>query len=202
MRREFLVGGTILGIIGGLIFFLGIVKLPFEIAEPTKFPRSDVWLDESFVVPEFLYYNYSNSEDFPSGKTLHITFNVTGGESLSFWVMNETDFINFNACKPYGYYTVPSRLHTSSLDTLWNQPLGKIYFVWDNTASSTSKLVSAIFYLTWTEWEYQKVTIYGTLFPTEASYLGIILLVGGLAIVGYGFASKPSPKTPKTTDET
>ena len=204
MRREFLVTGIILAIVGVLIFFLGIVKVPYTTTELVEVPKSDVMLDESFTVPALSHIGRSTT--FYKSLTLHITLTVTAGgnKDIDFRVMDEVNYWKFRADESYEYYSAPSRSRVSSVNIEWTPPQNKeIFFVWDNSFSLlTSKSISAYFYYTWTEWEEQETTEYRTLFSTEVSYLGVLLLIGGLAMVGYGLASKPSLVTPKTIGET
>lgn len=113
--------------------------------------------------------------------------------------MDEVDYWKMKAGESYEYYIVPSRSRVSSLDIDWTPPSGKkIYFVWDNSFSLlTSKAVSAYFTITWTEWENQEVTEYRTLLPSWASYLGILFILGGIAVFGYGLVAKTYPPEKK-----
>lgn len=204
MRREFLVLGIILALIGVLIFFLGIVKVPYATTESVEVPKSEVVIDESFTVPALSHV--ARSTTFYLVRTLHITFTVTSGgnRDIDFRVMDEVNYWKFRADESYEYYTAVTRTRVSSVDIEWVAPLDtEIFFVWDNSFSwVTSKSISVYFYSTWTEWEDQRTTEYRTLFPTEASYVGVLLLIVGNVTAGYGLASKPSLVTPKTIEET
>lgn len=74
------------------------------IASVVPIQGTHVWLNESFVVPEFGYYTYWGS--LAQDVTLHITFSVSygGDRSIDFRVMSWLDFYKFNASEPYEYY--------------------------------------------------------------------------------------------------
>lgn len=181
--------------IGVVILLLGVVKVPYTTYGLAEVEKSNDWLSESFTVSALSHHDYYGS--FSSGVTLHITFQASS--DVDFRVMDEVNYWKMNAGSAYEYYSVPSRSRVSSVNIDWNPPSGqRIYFVWDNSFSwFTSKSVSAYFYYTWTELENQATTVDTPLLPTGLSYLGVLLLLGGLAIAGYGFVSKlPIPMQP------
>jgi len=198
MKSGIVISGVILAIIGVMVFLLSLITVPYTTTRLEEVPHSSVWLNESFSVPALSHIAYYGT----FYETLHITFTVTAGgnRDIDFRVMDEVNYWKMRAGESYEYYTVPSRSRISSLDIEWTPPSGKkIYFVWDNSFSLlTSKSVSAYFSFTWTELESREVTEYRTLLPSEASYLGVLFLIGGLVIAGYGIAYKPpSPVMPE-----
>ena len=138
--------------------------------------KSNVWLNESFTIQPLSYNYYYGT--FPSATTLHIRFNIGGGD-VAFRVMDETNFWKWRAGSSYEYYTTPSRGTISSMDLDWILPSSsKIYFVWDNTGNLfLSKAVDAYFYYNSTSNEYY--------------FAGIGLIFAGLAILGLGIAPRP-----------
>jgi hypothetical protein len=193
LRRDLVAVGVVLAIVGIIIVLLGVVKVPYTTYGLAEVEKSDVWLNESFTVSALAHKYYSGS--FSSGITLHITFQVSG--DIDFRVMDEVNYWKMNAGSAYEYYSGPSRSRVTSVNIDWTPPSGqKIYFVWDNSFSwFTSKSVSAYFYYTWTELENQSTTTDTPLLPTGLSYFGVLLLLGGLAMVGYGFISKQPTQT-------
>jgi hypothetical protein len=109
MRREFLVAGIVLGIIGVLVFFLGIVKVPYTTTEWVDVPKSGVLMDETIVIPALTYHYLSKL--YVYDEILHISFTVTegGNKDIDFWVMEEKEFTRFEADETFYYYTTPSR---------------------------------------------------------------------------------------------
>ena len=199
MRQDLVVVGVVLAIIGIVIVLLGVVKVPYTSTNLAEVEKSDVWLNETFTVSALSRHQYYGS--FTSGITLHITFQASG--DVDFRAMDEVNYWKMAAGEAYEYYTTPSRSRVSSVNIDWNPPSGqRIYFVWDNSFSwFTAKSVSAYFYYTWTALENQATTNYTSLLPSAVSYLGVLLLLGGLGIVGYGFVSHlptamPAPTQP------
>lgn len=201
MRQDFVAVGVVLAIVGIVVVLLGVVKVPYTTTGLAEVEKSDVWLNESFTVSALSHDYYSGS--FSSDTTLHITFQVSG--DIDFWVMDETNYWKMRASETFQYYSTPSRSRVTSVNIDWNPPSGqRIYFVWDNSFSwFTSKSVSAYFYYTWTELENQTTTNDVPLLPTGLSYLGVLLLLGGVAMVGYGFVTRlptPTPPPPPTLE--
>jgi hypothetical protein len=192
LRRDLVSVGVVLAIIGVVILLLGIVKVPYTSSDLVEVEKSHDWLNESFTVSALSRHNYYGT--FSSGVTLHITFH---SGDIDFRVMDEVNYWKMVAGQAYEYYTTPSRSRVTSVNIQWTPPSGqRVYFVWDNTFSwFTSKSVSAYFYYTWTELENQTTTTNIPLLPTWLSYFGVLLLLGGLAIVGYGFVSKLPAQT-------
>lgn len=200
MRQDLVAVGVVLAIIGIVILLLGVVKVPYTSTNLAEVEKSDVWLNETFTVSALSRHQYYGS--FTSGITLHITFQTSG--DVDFRAMDEVNYWKMAAGEAYEYYTTPSRSRVSSVNLDWNPPSGqRIYFVWDNSFSwFTSKSVSAYFYYTWTELENQTTTNDVPLLPTGLSYLGVLLLLGGVAMVGYGFVTRlptPTPPPPPPT---
>lgn len=197
MRQDLVAVGVVLTVAGVVILLLGVVKVPYTTSGLAEVEKSDEWLDESFTVSALSRHYYYGT--FSSGLTLHITFQVSS--DVDFRVMDEVNYWKMVAGQAYEYYSTPSRSRVTSVDIDWTPPSGqRIYFVWDNSFSwFTSKSVSAYFYYTWTELENQTTTTNVPLLPTGLSYFGVLLLLGGLAIVGYGFISRlPSqPQLPQ-----
>ena len=193
LKTSIVIFGIVLIVIGILLLLLSLLAVPYTTSKLVEVPHSEIWLNESFNVPALSHIAYSGI--FYSGKVLHITFTVTegGNKDIDFRVMDEVNYWKMRAGEAYEYYVVPSRSRVTSLDIEWVPPSGeKIYFVWDNSFSLfTSKSISAYFTLEWTELESQQVTKNRTLLPFETSYLGILLLICGTVIMGYGFVYKP-----------
>lgn len=172
MRNFALVGIGLVIIVFGLV----LIVVPY-----LTVLGSTMWLNETFSVPQFNYYYYYGT--FRSKVTLHITFEVVSGGDriLDFRVIDEANFQKMSANEPFEYYPRPSRESISQMELDWVPPSEeRIYFMWDNTRGFESKLVSANFsYRT-------SVSIY--------TYLGVLLLFGGLATSGYG-NNQPAPSS-------
>lgn len=194
--------GVLLAIIGVLLILLSVIIVPYTTTRLEEVPHSNVWLNEAFNVAALTHTYYYGT----FSTSLHITFTVTSGgnRDIDFRVMDEVNYWKMRASESYEYYTVPTRTRVTSLDISWTPPSGTtIYFVFDNSFSLlTSKTVSAYFTRTWTEWENVQVTENRTLIPSGASYLGILIILGGLALIGYGIVAKqyvaqPQPSPPE-----
>jgi len=139
--------------------------------------NSSIWLNETFSVPAGGHYYYTtlSAPSFPSGVPLHITFELAGTDNIDFRVMNEQNYQKYNSSQSFQYYIEPSRPSISRLDMRWVPPVNeKIYFVWDNSNSYSSKSVSAYF------------SFDSPVIPPIWSTLGLLLIFGGLGTVGYG----------------
>jgi len=168
----------------GLI--LAIVGVVLIVIPHVPVSGSSLLFDDSFVVPGGMHYYYYAT--FYSPTTIHISFDVTegGDRSVDFLVMDETNYQRMSEGQAYEYYTAPSRHSISKTDIKWVPPTNKkIYFVWDNSLSFDSRLVSATF-----SYEHDQA-----LLPPLASTFGIAVLSGGLATVSYGI----HPLTPSSS---
>jgi len=122
LKSGIVASGVVSTVVGVVILLLSIMTVPYTTSRLEEVPYSTVWINESFVVPEYHFYYYYNLVNFSSEDTLHINFNVTEGGSVDFWVMNETNFAKFNLSQSFYYYVVPSRSSISKLDVLWFPP--------------------------------------------------------------------------------
>ncbi|MDH5482570.1 MAG: hypothetical protein OEY22_06820 [Candidatus Bathyarchaeota archaeon] len=176
MKHNLIILGIILTMIGAALFILSYV--------PIK--HSSTLANESFEIPSFEWYYYSGI--FLPNTPLHIIFEVQLG-SLDFIVFNETNLIKWNASQPYEHYSEPSRPNASYSDIIWVPPANtRIYFVWDNSYSSLSKIVFTLVYVEYIE----------PLLPPLMSVSGIFLLFAGLSTIGYG----SRPPTPNSSQKT
>ncbi len=198
MRIGIIALGVILTIIGVFVILLSVIVVPYTTTRLEEVPHSNVWLDETFSVPALTHKYYSGT----FSTSLHITFTVTSGgnRDIDFQAMDEVNYWKMRAGESYNYYIIPTRTRITSLDIDWTPPSGtRIYFVFDNSFSLfTSKTVSVLFTKTWTEWENVQTTQNRTLIPSQFSYFGILIVLGGLALVGYGIVTKqfvPQPPT-------
>ena len=140
--------------------------------------------DSAFEVHSFGWYYYSTI--FAPLTHLHLGIEVQQG-SVDFIVMDEENFIKYNSSQAYQYYVAPYHPSATRADFQWIPPSSqRIYFVFDNRKSLSSKFVSALF----------SVESSGTLLPPMALYVGIGFLFVGLE-EGIRKRQKQANNTPK-----
>jgi len=184
MKKKIVETGIFLLVIGVATLLCSLVIVPFATAEPIMLPQGSYLITESFTVP--LEYT-SHNKNLSNGDKLHIIVEVKSGGNLdiNFYVMDEP---NYNIWKA-GESASPeiSRTSITTYDRDWVVPYdGTWYFVYDNTFGSASKDVTAVVTKHWTETYYRQATVYRPLIPSEFSYLGVAVLLGGVAALIMG----------------
>ena len=207
LRRNIVLIGVALLAIGIVAIFFSLVPLPFATKEPYDVPQSLNLINESFVVPVGDAYRTANLQ---SGDLIHIYFVVTSGGNLDvdFYVMDELNYFKWKAQESYSAQISLSRVTNYDKDFTVPQvvmnPMPPInatwYFVWDNSFSwITQKGVTATISKHWNEIAYRDVTVYHTVIPTEYAsyieYLGIGLVLVGVAVISWGIISKIKTNT-------
>lgn len=104
--------------------------------------------------------------------------------------MDETNYWKWKAGE--SAYAAITRLRVTNLDDYWTVPSSNTwYFVFDNSFSwITSKGVTCEITLFWTETEYKQITEHRPLIGSEYSYIGIIILLAGIAVLISGILAK------------
>ena len=156
-----------------------IIGITVSITSVIPLTQSNVWFDQTFQVQELRYYTKSSTfQVFLPDNMLHIYFDLQGEGVVNFYVMNEADFTKYKSGEAFDYFTYPSAEGIATRNVYWSAPNEeKIYFVWDNSNSSTQKTINATI-----EAENQ-----GQLMPSIISFLGLPLLLTGLSLIGLAF---------------
>jgi len=187
LRRNIVFVGIALLAIGIVAILFSLVQIPFTEQEPYDVPQSSNIINESFVVP---VGETRRTASLNEGDLININFRVTSGGNLDvdFFVVSGQDYIvslsrvtNYN-----NNITIPSD--------------STVYFIWDNSFSwITQKGVTATITKIWNEIAYRDVTVYHTVVPSEyasyVEYLGIALVLAGIAVISWGYASKTKTDT-------
>lgn len=161
-------------ILGVILIVTGIV-LSFVLSPAND---SEVWFDQTFTVPEGGYQNFSGVFSSPD-TILHIKFDVTQEGVIDFWVMDETNFVNFTSDRHFNYYSVPSAAGVSGEELDWVPFIGSdVYFVWDNPDYSTSRSVHAVIKL-------KSILSQSTELPV-ATFVWLPIFLIGLSLIGVG----------------
>lgn len=198
MRSKIVLVGVTLLVIGILAIFFSLVPFPFATKEAYDVPQSSNLINESFVVPVGEAHRTASLQ---GGDLTHIYFVVTSGGNLDvdFYVMDELNYFKWKAHESYSAQISLSRA-TNYDNDLAVPHNATWYFVWDNSFSwITQKGVTTTISKHWNEVAYRDVTVYHTVIPTEYAshieYLGIGLVLIGVAVIGWGIASKVKTQT-------
>lgn len=199
MRRNIVFIGVALLAIGIVAIFFSLVPLPFTTQEAYDVPQSSTLLSESFVAPTT--GDTHRTANLQGGDLIHIYFVCTSGGNMDvdFFVMDELNYFKWKAGESCSAQISLSRAtgcerdFTVPYDETW-------YFVWDNSFSwITQKGVTTTITKNWNEIAYRDVTVYHTVVPSEYAsyieYLGIALVLVGIAVIGWGYASKAKTDT-------
>jgi len=190
MKKSLVGIGVFLLVVGIVVMACSLITVSYTTTKPVKVEKSDYWLRESFVVPAGTHHAYHGS--FPAGTRMRIYLKVTSGGNLdvNFHVMDETNYWKWRAGESASAAITRSRITT--FDDYWTVPsTGTWYFVFDNSFSwITSKSVTCEIIRYWTETEYKQVTEYRPLISSEYSYIGVILLLVGIAVLIGGIIIK------------
>lgn len=196
--------GVFVIVVGVALVASSLIIVPFTTTKPFEVEKSSNWLNESFSVPPG---HEARSGSISSGTQLGIHFEVTSGGNLDvdFFVADDTNYWKWRAGETASVYL--SRTRITTLDVNWTVPESDTwYFVWDNSFSIiTSKGVTAQITRYWTEIENREVTDYRPLIESQYAYVGIIILLVGVAVTVYGLIAKvqlPSTPTEKTIEKT
>lgn len=195
-KKTNLINYALLGVGIAAIFF-SLIPLPFAARESYDVPKFLNLFNESFVVPVGKVHK---TAILHGGDLIHIYFVVTSGGNLDvdFFVMDELNYFEWGSHESYSAQISLSR--TTSYDHDFTVPQNATwYFVWNNNFSSTvQKSVTANISKHWNEEAYRDVTVYHLIVPAQYAryieYLGIILVLVGLAMAGGRYAIKV--KTP------
>jgi hypothetical protein len=168
-------------------------QIPFQEQEPYTISQCSNLIVESFVVPvgESIRPIVLNRGDL-----VQIYFNCTSGDNrdIDFLLLDEVNYLKRKAEEDYSTHlslpraTTYYQSYVIPHDSTW-------YFVWDNSFSTyTQKDVTAAITKNWTETAYRNTTIYHTVVPSAytayVEYLGLGLVVGGVAVIIFGIASE------------
>lgn len=194
MRKNISGLGVLIVIIGIIIISISIIQVPFTTNRDFPVQRSKRWIDESVVVPPGTHKAYGGT--YGPESTLKIKFDVThgGNRDVDFFIFDEVNYYKWQAKQQPSFYVEKRRV--TSMDETWPPPSTKtFYLVFDNSFSIiTSKTVAARIDNTWMEMETRQVTENRPLLPSEYSYIGITLLIVGIAVIGYGAMSEATKK--------
>jgi hypothetical protein len=171
--------------------------------EPYDVPQSSDLIDESFMVPTT--GDLHRTSNLVNGDLVHIYFSCTSGgnRDVDFYVMDELNYFKWKAGESYSSPISLSR--TTGYDQDFTIPSNATwYFVWDNSFSFlTQKGVTATITKNWNDIAYRDVTVYHTIVPSEyatcVEYLGIALVLAGIAVISWGYVSKEKNDTSQVT---
>ena len=189
MRRKIVVIGVTLLAIGIVAIIFSLVQIPFQEQEPYDVPKSSVLLEESIVVPARGILGgggeISRTLVLNAGDEINIYFRVTSGGDL------DVDFHFRDGVNTV--FSLPRVSSHNSTITIANN--STYYTVWDNSFSwLTDKQVTTKITKLWNEIAYRDITTYHTIFPSEyttiTEYAGIVLILAGIASIGWGVASQ------------
>jgi len=191
MKKSLIGLGIFLLIVGIVVMACSLISVQYTTTKPVEVEKSDYWLRESFVVPAGTHTARYGS--LSAGTRMRIYVKVTSGGNLdvNFHVMDETNYWKWRAGESASTSITRSRITT--FDDYWTVSSSETwYFVFDNSFSwITSKGVTCEITHYWTETEYKQVTEYRTLISSEYSYIGVILLLVGIAVLISGIVSTP-----------
>jgi len=193
LKRKISLIGVVLLAIGIVAIIFSLWQMPFQEQEPYNLPQSSDLISESFVVPTT--GDLHRTANLVSGDLIHIYFLGTSGgnRDVDFYVMDELNYFKWKAGESYSSEISLSRVtrydkdFTVPYDNNW-------YFVWDNSFSwITQKGVTATITKNWDEIAYRDITVYHTVVPsgysTYVEYLGIALVLAGIAVVSWGYVA-------------
>lgn len=189
MKRKLVGVGSFLLVAGILALVFSLVDVPITSAEPFQVPKSSDILNESFkVLPrEFT----SRVENLDAGNEINIQFSTLWGVCIDFFIADETNYNKwqFGGTDADGFMI---REGVTAIDEDWTVPsTNDWYFVFDNTINSHADAdVTTQITKQWTETEYRQVTQYRPILSSEYSYLGVIFLLMGVAVVISGVIAK------------
>lgn len=200
MKRKIVFIGVALLAIGIVAIIFSLWQMPFQEQEPYNVPQSSDLISESFIVPTT--GDLHRTANLLSGDLIHIYFLGTSGGNMDvdFYVMDELNYFKWKAGESYSSQISLSRV--TRYDQDFTVPSNATwYFVWDNSFSwITQKGVTATITKNWNEIAYRDITVYHTVVPSEyatyVEYLGIALVLAGIAVTSWGYVSK------EKTDET
>ena len=184
MKRKIVFLGIALLSIGIVSIIFSLVQVPFQEQEPYNALKSYVLYEESFTVPKGEISG--RSIILKEGEVINLFFRVKSGGNL------DLDFY-FRNDQNTTFHSL-SRV-TSLNDTMTIPANAKYYAVWDNTFNwEPHKGITTTITKLWNEISYRDVTVYHTILSSEYStiteFIGISFLLAGIAIMGWGFASK------------
>lgn len=187
MKKTIVGIGISVLIVGMLLVALPFVYVPKTVSESYQDPKASSVIDQSFVVPPS---TITQTRYLTAGDSLNIQITVTSGGNL------DIDFSVNDGATTYMSY---SRITTVNKD--WTVPLSSNYnFVYDNSFSFiTSKGVTAQVTKHWTETAYRDVTTNIQLLPFEFAYLGVIAVLVGIGLTGYGVIKRDTHNVSPTS---
>jgi len=178
MNKEIVGMGILLLVVGCAMLLGSLVIIPFATARPVLLPQGSYLITESFTLPSGYT---SHNKTLSDGDNLHIIVEVKSGGNLNidFYVMDELNYSMWKADESASPEI--SRINITTYDSDWVVPYdGTWYFVYDNAFGSASKDVTALVTKHWTETYHRPTTVYRPLIPSEWSYLGVAVLLGGV----------------------
>lgn len=190
MKRNIVFIGVALLAIGIVAIIFSLWQMPFQEQEPYDVPKSSVLLEESIVVPARGLLGSGGGEIsrtlvLNAGDEINIYFRVISGGEL------DVDFHFRDGVNTV--FSLPRASRHNSTVTIVNN--STYYTVWDNSFSwLTDKRVTTKISKLWNEVAYNDVTVYHTIIPSEYStiieYAGIAFILAGIAVTGWGAASR------------
>lgn len=194
LNRYIIFIGVALLAIGIVAIIFSLVQLPFIEQESYDVPNVMILIDESFMIPTT--GNLHRTCDLESGDLIKIYFSCTSGGNMDvdFYVMDELNYFKWKAGESHIASISLSR--TTGYNQDFTVPFNATwYFVWDNSFSSiTQKGVTADITKNWNEIAYRDLMVYHTMVSSEyanyVEYLGIALVLAGIAGIAWGYASK------------
>jgi len=189
--KEKIVGvGVFIIVVGVALVAVSLAIVPFTITEPIELEMSSYWLNEAFIVSAGTHQ--VRLGEILSGTKIGIQFEVTSGidSDMYFFVADETSYWRWTAGDAADMYLPRSRI--TALDINWTVPNTETWcFVWDNSVSPNNARVTAQIIGYWTKTGYRDVTDYRPLMDSQYAYVGIsILLVGVAVTLGGGLIGK------------
>lgn len=168
-------------IIMGIIIVIGISLI---LAPPIKgLCLSDTLLDQVDTIPagEYAVYSIPFHESMPI--TIHVE--VVSGGTINFFVMDKEDMLRFSKGEDFFYYDHPSRKDIGEATIDWYSKKGRVYFVIDNTHSTSSKIT--------------RLKVVGYL-PELQHILGASVILGGFLWGVYEYRRYEKSKLSKPKD--
>ena len=189
MKKLILPIGISILIAGVFLSVLPYIYFPKVVAEEYQVPKSAVIFDgwgPLIVTPAKTggKGTYLNATD-----SLNIQVNANSGKGIDFYV-NAVNQSTGDVLATYLFYP-----DVTSVNTNWVVPLSSEYnFEFSSSSLFTRDDVSLLVTKQWTETAYRDVIENYSLVPFEATYVGVLLVVGGMTATICGVAMRKPDK--------
>ncbi|MFX1519374.1 MAG: zinc ribbon domain-containing protein [Promethearchaeota archaeon] len=178
MRREIVVVGVIILVLGLGLAAFGTRQIPYTTYETVEQQNSSAILDEARTISASDYYAYYR--DFDAGEKLRIDFSAD--RTVSIWLETENEYNKFTAYESHDAVWVKTDI--TSVDETVTIPNDDVYYVvvFNEYSYSVNYDITVTEY--WFTTEKQEVTRYRADYTLNYVGIGIIFIGVIVAIVG------------------